>query len=108
MMPNEVRSAVESSLRGAPDESCAASTPRMSVVATVRKSVSHSRRTLRSAAAATTPLLLDCTGDAEDGQVHGDEEATDRATEEDHHDGLDQRGERGDAGVDLIVVEVGD
>src|SRR5437867_1998095 len=45
---------------------------------------------------------------AEDRQVHRDDEATDHHAEEDDHDGFQQRRERGDRGVDLVVVEVGD
>src|SRR5438445_648343 len=44
----------------------------------------------------------------EDRQVHRDDEATDHHAEEDDHDGFQQRRERGDRGVDLVVVDVGD
>src|SRR5207244_2623354 len=46
--------------------------------------------------------------ETEDRQVHRDDEATDHHAEEDDHDGFQQRRERGDRGVDLVVVEVGD
>src|SRR5438270_777339 len=52
--------------------------------------------------------LLDRTGDGEDRQVHGDEEAADDAAEEHHHHRLDHAGESAHRGVDLVVVEVGD
>src|SRR5882672_7626575 len=44
----------------------------------------------------------------EDRQVHRDHEAADHHAKEDDHDGFQQRRERGDRGVDLVVVEVGD
>src|SRR5215470_16666924 len=44
----------------------------------------------------------------EDRQVHCDHESSDDHAQEDDHDRLEQRGERGDRGVDFVVVEVGD
>src|SRR5438132_5005379 len=55
--------------------------------------------------ASPTTDLLDRAGDGEDGQVHGDEETADHATEEDHHDRLDHAGERGHRRIDLVIVE---
>src|SRR6185369_13946164 len=44
----------------------------------------------------------------EDRKVHRDHEATDDDAQKDDHDRLEQRRERRDRGIDLVIVEVGD
>src|ERR671916_2030239 len=50
--------------------------------------------------------LLDELEDLEHRQVHGDDDATDDAADDDDHERLYDRGERLDRGVDLRLVEV--
>src|SRR4051812_23493549 len=90
-----------------------ASTPKSRHAATMRNTVTQTSRvrsSVRGGAAEAAPLsaLLDGTGQAEDRQVHRDEEAADHAAEEDHEDRLDHGGEACDGRVDFVVVEVGD
>ena len=52
--------------------------------------------------------LLDVLGDLEDRQVHRHQDRAHRAAEEDHHQGLHQRGERVDGGVHYGAAIAGD
>jgi hypothetical protein len=53
-------------------------------------------------------LLLDELEQLEHRQVHRDDDHADHRAHGDHHQGLDDRGQRADRGVDLVLVEVRD
>src|SRR5436190_10433829 len=61
-----------------------------------------------SASTLSAFTLLHYRDQLEDRQVHRHDEAADDDAEQHDHDRLEQRGERGHRGVDLVVVEVGD
>src|SRR4051794_23945598 len=111
-MPKKARvSWADSSRVGDDASSRSANTVSSRLVAMVRKTESHVNRTGSSGSpgrGASTPALLDGTGDGEDGQVHRDKEAAHHAAEEHHQQRLDHRREAGDGRVHLVVIEVGD
>src|SRR5215211_6989688 len=93
--PKASPSSCEGSRSGA-DTSRTTMPPIRRLATPVRNTASHvSLRRSSTSATGVTPCgaLLDGTGDVEDGQVHGDQEAADHAAQEHHHDGLDHRRE---------------
>src|SRR6476469_2631117 len=84
-------------------------TPSKRLMATVLNAVTQTSLVFSSSGVALGPAaLLDGTGDGEDRQVHGDEEATDHAAQEHHQERFDHGGQTRDGGVDLVVIKVSD
>src|SRR6516164_4605038 len=83
-----------------------------SVVATVRKTVSHTSFSRKSEPApiansnrgSVPGVLFDCTGNREDRQVHRNQKPADHRSQEDHQQWLNHGGEPGDCGIHLVVV----
>src|SRR5688572_12296890 len=76
--------------------------PSRSVPTTTRMPMSLARRTRRSSLASTGQLI----DQAEDWQIHGDDDAADDAAEQRDHQRFEEREQARYRNVDLLLVEV--
>src|SRR5919198_1959306 len=111
MITKESESSVETPSSVAASARRTARTASMRVVATIRKMETQTSFVRRSVAAAKRPdqtSLLDRTGNAEDGEVHRDQEAAAHAAQEDHQQRFNHRGQSRHGGIQLVIIEIGD